>query len=176
MNRTDLCVCCVALGFLGAFAGRPAFCATPMSDQKFVDFAAQTDMVEANLGDLAQNVGKSQAVKDYGQMLAADHTNDYRKLQSAAQQAGLTVPTAIDSQHDKSTVGPMHALKGAAFDRKFDHEMVAGHAEAIAIYKKEAADGQNPALKAYAQETLATLDKHLDDAKNLEQGKPPAGQ
>jgi len=176
MNRSFLSVCCFAIGFAGVFAGRPAFAAPPASDQKFVDFAAQTDMVEANLGDLAQSAGNSQAVKDYGQMLTTDHTSDYQKLQSAAQQAGLTVPTAIDAQHNKSMVGPMHALKGAAFDKKFSHEMVSGHSEAIAMYKKEAADGQNPALKAYAQDTLATLGKHLDDAKNLEQGKPPAGQ
>ena len=133
-------------------------------------------MIEANLGDLAQSVGASQAVKDYGQMLTTDHTNDYRKLQSIAQQAGLTVPTAIDAAHNRSMIGPMHALKGAAFDKKFSHEMVAGHTQALEIYKKEAADAQNPALKAYAQETLATLQKHLDGAKNLERGKAPAGQ
>ena len=38
-----------------------------MPDQKFVDFAAQTDMVEANLGQLAENQGASQDTKDYGQ-------------------------------------------------------------------------------------------------------------
>jgi putative membrane protein len=176
MNRTELYICCFAVGLLGALAPGQAFGATPMSDQKFVDFAAQTDMVEANLGDLAQSAGDSQAVKDYGQMLTADHTSDYQKLQSVAQQAGLTVPTAIDAQHNKSMVGPMHHLKGAAFDKKFSRDMVAGHTQAIAIYQKEAADAQNPALKAYAQETLSALQKHLDDAKTLEQGKPPAGQ
>lgn len=144
-----------------------------MSDQKFVDFAAQTDMVEANLGDLAQSVGNSQAVKDYGQMLATDHTADYQQLQSVAQQAGLTVPTAIDAEHNKAMVGPMHALKGAAFDKKFSHDMVAGHTQAIATYQKEASDAQNPALKQYAQTALATLQKHLDNAKALGQSKMP---
>jgi putative membrane protein len=148
----------------------------PMSDQKFVDFAAQTDMVEANLGDLAQNVGDAEAVKDYGQMLAIDHTTDYQKLQSVAQQAGLSVPTAIDAEHNKSMVGPMHALKGAAFDKKFSHDMAVGHAQAIAVYKKEADGTQNPVLKTYAQETLATLQKHEDDAKTLQPGKTAGGQ
>jgi putative membrane protein len=141
-----------------------------MSDQKFVDFAAQTDMVEANLGDLAQDEGNSQAVKDYGQMLALDHKSDYQQLQSVAQQAGLTVPTAIDAEHNKSMIGPMHALKGAAFDKKFSHDMVAGHTQAIAIYQNEAENAQNPALKQYAQTALATLQKHEDQAKTLGQG------
>ena len=51
-----------------------------MSDQQFVDFAAQTDMVEANLGQLAESVASSQPVKDYAQMLVTDHTNDFNQL------------------------------------------------------------------------------------------------
>jgi putative membrane protein len=160
-------ICCLAVCSLPALAQKAA----PMSDQKFVDFAAQTDMVEANLGDLAQSAGNSQAVKDYGQMLTTDHTSDYQQLQQVAQQAGLTVPTAIDSEHNKSMIGPYHRMKGAAFDKKFSHDMVAGHTQAIAIYKKEAADAQNPALKQYAQNALPVLEKHLDSAKALGQGK-----
>jgi putative membrane protein len=173
MNRILAATCCFALYTAPAFAQQTA---APMDDQKFVDFAAQTDMVEANVGSLAQNVGESQTVKDYGQMLAADHTSDYQKLQSAAQQAGLTIPTAIDAEHNKAMVGPMHALKGGAFDKKFSHDMVAGHTQAIAMYQKEAADGQNPAIKAYAQAALPTLQQHLDNAKALQPGKPPAGE
>jgi putative membrane protein len=144
-----------------------------MSDQKFLDTAAQTDMVEAHLGQLAESASDSQPVKDYGRMLADDHTQDYAKLQSIAQQAGLNMPTAIDSEHNKAMIAPFHTLKGAAFDHKYVHEMVAGHTDAIALYKKEAQDAQNVALRAYAQETLATLQKHLDDAKAIEQGKAP---
>jgi putative membrane protein len=166
-------MCCLCICSLPALAQK----AGAMSDQKFVDFAAQTDMVEANLGSLAQSVGDSQTVKDYGQMLASDHTNDYQKLQSAAQQAGLTVPTAIDAEHNKAMIAPMNALKGPTFDKKFSHDMVAGHTQAIATYKKEAADGQNPALKQYAQDALPTLQQHLDNAKALQPGKTaPSGQ
>jgi len=172
MMRALSLICCLAVCSLSARAQKAA----PMSDQKFVDFAAQTDMVEANLGELAQNVANSRAVKDYGQMLTADHTSDYQQLQHVAQQAGLMVPTAIDAEHNKSMIGPMHALKGAAFDKRFSHDMVAGHTEAIAIYKKEADDAQNAGLKQYAQNTLPVLEKHLDNAKALETGKAAAGK
>lgn len=142
-----------------------------MSDQQFVDFAAQTDMVEANLGQLAQSVAAAQPVKDYGQMLVTDHTNDYNQLYSAAHQASLTVPNAIDAEHNKAMIDPFQKLKGAAFDHRYIHEMIVGHTKAIAIYKKEADDAQNPALKSYATSALPTLEKHLDGAKALEKGK-----
>jgi putative membrane protein len=145
-----------------------------MSDQKFLDVAAQTDMVEAHLGKLAQDVAASQSVKDYASMLVTDHTQDYQALQTLAGQTGLTVATAIDAEHNKSVIDPFHRLKGAAFDHKYIHDMIAGHTEAITLYKKEAHDAQNPAIRSYAEQTLPTLQKHLDNAKAIEQGKSPA--
>lgn len=142
-----------------------------MTDQQFVNFAAQTDMIEANLGQLAQDAAERQDVKDYGKMLATDHTNDFQQLTAAAQQANLTVPNAIDEEHNKAIIGPYQKLKGAAFDHKYIADMIAGHTKAIEIYKKEAADAENPAIKAYAQMALPVLQKHLDGATTLEKNK-----
>ena len=86
-------------------------------------------------------------------MLVTDHTADYQKLQTLAQQNGFTIPTAIDAEHNK-LIGPFQALKGAAFDKKYIHTMVMGHTQALATFKKEADDAQNPALKAFAQDIL----------------------
>lgn len=156
-------VCCAALCAAPAFAQNK-----PMTDQQFVDFAAQTDMVEANLGQLAQDNASSQDVKDYGQMLTADHTNDFSQLHTAAKSADLTVPDAIDSAHNKAMIAPFQKLKGSAFDHRYIRDMVEGHTKAIDVYKKEAADAQNDALKTYAQAALPVLEKHLDQAKDLE--------
>jgi putative membrane protein len=104
-------------------------------------------------------------------MLATDHTKDFHQLFDVAQQANLKMPDAIDAEHNKAMIDPFQKLKGAAFDRHYAQEMIAGHTKAIAIYKKEAADAQNPALKSYAEQTLPTLQKHLDGAKALEKAK-----
>ena len=170
MKRFVTTVCCAALLAVPAFAQKApkkAAAGAAMSDQDFVNFAAQTDMVEANLGQLASTNGDSQAVKDFGQTLNTDHTQDFGQLNTAAQQAGLTVPNAIDTEHNKTMIDPFQKLKGAAFDRKFAQEMVIGHTKAIAVYKKEAQDAQNPAIKNYAATALPTLQKHLETAKTL---------
>lgn len=170
MKRVLSAVCCIALCAVPALAQKKA-AAAPMTDQQFVDFAGQTDMVEANLGQLAQNVASSQAVKDYGQMLVTDHDKDFSDLNAAAQQANLTAPTAIDTAHNKAMIDPFQKLKGAAFDHKFATDMVAGHTKAIEVYKKEATDAKNPALQSYAQNAIPVLEKHLDAAKALEKSK-----
>lgn len=176
MKRILTAVCCLSLFSMPGLAAQHhamhAEKGAPMTDQQFVDFAGQTDMVEANLGQLAQDVAAKQEIKDYGKMLTDDHTQDYQQLQDTAKQASLTVPTAIDAEHDKALIGPMHALKGAAFDHKFIQEMISGHTKALEIYKKEASDAQNPAIKSYAEQAIPVLQKHLDAAKNIEAGKP----
>jgi putative membrane protein len=170
MKRILLTVCCIALGSAAVLAQKKA-AATPMTDQQFVDFAGQTDMVEINLGQLAQNSASSQAVKDYAQMLVTDHTKDFNQLYDVAHQANLTRPDAIDAEHNKMMIDPFQKLKGAAFDHRYIQEMVAGHTKAIAVYKEEAADAQNPALKTYAENALPVLQKHLDGAKDLGKSK-----
>lgn len=169
--------CCITLCCVLAFAQgahkKAVASAAPMTDQQFVDFAGQTDMMEANLGQLAENQASAQAVKDYAQMLVTDHTNDYTQLGLVAGKANLIVPKGLDAAHDKM-IAPFDKLKGAAFDHRYIQEMITGHTKAIAVYTKEAADAQSADLKAYASETLPTLQKHLDGAKDLAKAKPTA--
>ncbi len=171
MKQIFVTTCCIILCSIPALGQKKAAHGAAMTDQQFVNLAAQTDMVEANLGQLAQTAAATQPIKDYGQMLVTDHTNDYNQLYAAAHQANLDVPNAIDAEHNKAMVDPFQKLQGAAFDRRYVREMIAGHTKAISVYKKEAADAQNPALKSYAETALPVLQKHLDDAKNLEKGK-----
>lgn len=166
MKRILTAVCCIAIASVPAM-GQKKGAGAPMTDQQFVDFAAQTDMVEANLGQFAQNASDEQPVKDYAQMLVTDHTSDFQQLSDVAKQASLNMPNAIDSQHNKAMIDPFQKLKGKAFDHKYQMEMVAGHTKAIEIYKKEAQDAQNSALKSYAEQAIPVLQKHLDGAKDL---------
>jgi putative membrane protein len=162
----------LAASFCLTFLGMSAFAQAPTSgpggttDQDFITLAAQSDMTEANLGQLAQTAATSDDVKTYAQMLVTEHTADYTKLGTLASKAGLTVPKALDAKQNKM-IAPYAKLKGTAFDRKYLHDMVASHEAAIAAYNKQARDGQNAEIKAYAQATIANLEKHESSAKDL---------
>jgi putative membrane protein len=160
-------LCCGAMCSLSAVAQTGA---SNGADQKFVDMAAQTDMMEAHLGQLAADQAGKQGVKDYGQMLVTDHTNDYQQLSAAATKGGATIPKGLNASSDKM-IAPFEKLKGPAFDHRFIREMIVGHTKAIAEYKHEAADGKSDSVKAYASQALPTLEKHLHDAEALEKAK-----
>ncbi len=168
MKTMTFLTCCLLIAPMSAPAQSKG-----MTDQQFVDLAAQTDMVEANLGQLAQTAAADQSLKDYAQMLATDHNKDLQMLKDAASQANLKVPDAIDAEHNKAMIAPFQKLNGAAFDRRYIAEMVAGHTKAIAIYRSETSNDKNPALQSYATEALPVLEKHLSGAKDL-QKKPAA--
>lgn len=171
MKKVVLVACSLLIAPVSFAAQKPA---GGITDQQFVDLAAQTDMVEANLGQLAQTAAADQAVKDYAQMLVTDHTKDLQMLQQAANQAHLKVPDAIDAEHNKAMIAPFQKLNGAAFDRRYIAEMVAGHTKAIPMYRAETADDNNPALQSYTTEALPVLEKHLSGAKELQKKKPVA--
>jgi len=165
-------VCCLCLCSIAALGQKEPAKGPAMSDQKFVDFAAQTDMLEANLGQLAQSAAGTQQVMDYAQMLVTDHTGDFNQLSGVAHEAGLSVPGAIDAENNKTMIGPFEKLKGATFDRRYIEDMIAGHEKGIGVYKKEAAEAHNPALKTYAENALPVLEKHLAAAIKLGKARP----
>ncbi len=154
------------------------FCATAFaqtgtvskSDQEFIDMAAQTDMTEAHLGQLAQDQASSQQVKDYGQMLTTDHTSDYTQLTALGTKTGATVPKGLDAASDRM-IAPFEKLKGTAFDHRFIRAMVEGHKKVIAAYKHEDEHTQNTDIKSYIGSALPVLEKHLHNAEDLEKAK-----
>ena len=161
-------LCCLALCCTPVFAQGGTL---SKSDQAFLKMAAETDMTEAHMGQMAQDQASEQGVKDLGQTLIQDHTKDYNTLSQLATKLGATIPNGIDS----SKVAPIRSLehlKGKSFDRRFIHESVTGHEKVIAAYKKQSEHGDNADIKAYATQALPTLEDHLHKSEDLaKQGK-----
>ena len=150
------------------FAQTPGFAQTPSAaDKQFMINAAKADMTEAHEGQLAQNQGVSDQVKSLGRTLDQDHTQNFQQLQALASKTGVTLPTGIDTAKI-ATIKQLEHLKGAAFDRAFARDEVTTHKEAIAMFKREAEHGSDPDVKAFAQQTLPVLEKHLSMAEDAE--------
>src|ERR1035437_9617564 len=85
MKRILLAICYLTLCCLPALAQKEhAAKGAAMTAQDFINMAAQTDMMEAHLGQMAAEQASSQDVKTYAQMLVTDHTADYQQLGTLA--------------------------------------------------------------------------------------------
>jgi putative membrane protein len=111
-------------------------------------------------GNLAQQKGDSQAVKDFGAMMAKDHSAANDKLQALAASKNFSLPTSA-SIGEMATKAKLDVLSGDTFDKSYIKSQIEDHRGAIALFKKEIASGQDPDAKAFASATLPTLRTHL---------------
>jgi putative membrane protein len=129
-------------------------------DKSFYEAAAQGGIAEVEQGQLAQDKGQSQPVKDFGSMMIKDHSAANEKLKAIADRKGIELPTS-SSLTQKATKTKLQVLSGDTFDKSYIKGMVADHEEDIKEFKKEAQTGKDPEAKAFAAATLPTLRKHL---------------
>ena len=116
------------------------------ADDTFVTKAASGGMAEVNAGQLAQQQGSSDAVKQFGQKMVADHSKANDELKSIASGKNMQLPTTPDAMHQKA-MASLQAKSGASFDKAFKTQMVADHKATIALFQREASSGTDADLK-----------------------------
>jgi putative membrane protein len=135
-------------------------------DHEFLMEAAMGGLMEVELGHIAVQKGVSDAVKQFGQRMVDDHSKANEALMTLAQSKGMTLPTALDEKHQKD-VTKLSALTGAEFDRAYSKLMLSDHKKDVAEFEKQSTKAADPDVKAFASQTLPTLQQHLEMAKAL---------
>lgn len=135
----------------------------------FVEAAAVSDMYEVEAGKIAQERGRSAAVKDFGAMMVKAHTGTSNKLKAilASENAKVTPPAHVDDRRQ----GMLDNLRGASaadFDNRYLTQQIAAHKEAQVLLRGYAKDGDNKAIKNFAADILPDVGKHLAEARKIE--------
>jgi putative membrane protein len=143
-----------------------AFGADSSPDSAFYKNAAEGGLSEVDLGNLAKKKSNSESVKDFGAMMVKDHTAANNKLKDVAESKNISLPTSAN-MGQLATKVKLEVLSGDTFDKSYIKGMIKDHEEDIAMFKKEAASGQDPDAKAFAVATLPTLLAHLKKIKSI---------
>jgi putative membrane protein len=61
----------------------------------------------------------------------------------------------------------LDVLSGDTYDKSYIKSQIKAHRQAIALFKKEIASGQDPDAKAFATATLPTLRMHLKAIRSV---------
>ncbi len=138
----------------------------PVDDATFVKMASQANLAEINMGKLALKQASGSAVKKYAQRLLDDHTKANKELNQLADKKQWTPAQSMDEKH-RAMAEKMGQLEGKEFDTAFLKHMIQGHEKVIALFQSEAKNGQDPDLKAWANQTLPTLKEHLKMARDI---------
>ena len=135
-------------------------------DASFYKNAAEGGLFEVDAGNLAQQKGNTQAVKDFGSMMVTDHSAANDKLKALAASKNISLPTSA-SVGQMATKAKLDVLSGETFDKSYIKSQVKAHRQTIALFKKEIASGQDADAKAFATSTLPTLRTHMKDITKI---------
>jgi putative membrane protein len=149
----------------GAFAlGSYAQSTVSAADKSFMNKAAEGGLAEVQLGQLAEQKGAAQPVKDFGHRMVMDHGQANDKLKGIASTKGVTLPASL-SPKDKALYDKLSAMSGEAFDKAYMQAMIKDHNMDVAEFRKETKAAKDPDVKSFATSTLPTLEDHLRMAK-----------
>lgn len=129
-------------------------------DAKFMVNAASGGMAEVELGKLALKRSHNANVRSFGQMMITDHSKANRKLIALADSNRISLPQYPGKDEQKLSDDLMKK-SGSNFDETYVDAMVKDHQKDIKDFQKEAQNAKNPEIKAFAQNTLPVLQKHL---------------
>lgn len=107
---------------------------TTTADQDFAMKAAQGGMAEVKLGQLAEQNGSNQAVKDFGRRMVQDHSKADNQLKNVASTQNVALPNELDKT-EQATYERLSKLSGEAFDRAYARDMVKDHSKDVSEFR-----------------------------------------
>lgn len=145
---------------------KPAEKKSPDMDRQFALNAASGGLFEVEAGKLAVQKGSSQDVKSFGQRMIDDHGKANEELKTLAASKNIKLPAEMNKKHS-ADLGKLSKAPGGEFDRQYMEMMVKDHKKDVSEFRKEAKEGKDPDLKAWASKTLPILEDHLKMAQSM---------
>ncbi|MEH0819401.1 MULTISPECIES: DUF4142 domain-containing protein [Micromonospora] len=160
IKRLGLLAALVVVGLAPAAASQAA--AQPSTqDTQYLQAVHQVNLFEITAGNLAQQKGQNQQVKDLGKMFVTDHTQLDQTVQSTAQQLNVQLPADPTADQQK-VLDKLNNLSGAEFDKAWVTAQLAGHVQAIQATQTEISQGSEQSVVQIAQDALPVLQAHYD--------------
>ncbi|KKJ98913.1 DUF4142 domain-containing protein [Micromonospora sp. HK10] len=160
IKRLGLLAALVLVGLAPAAAAQAA--AQPSTqDTQYLQAVHQVNLFEITAGNLAQQKGKNQQVKDLGKMFVTDHTQLDQTVQSTAQQLNVQLPGDPTADQQK-VLDRLNNVSGAEFDKAWVTAQLAGHVQAIQATQTEISQGSEQSVVQIAQDALPVLQAHYD--------------
>lgn len=130
-------------------------------DAEYLVSAAEINLEEIQLGQLAQTNNSMPDVKALGKMMEEEHTKALKELQILAGKKQITIPITI-TKGGEDAYDKLKLKFGVDFDTEYCDMMVKGHKDAITKFEKASADAKDSDIKAWATNLVFSLKIHLE--------------
>jgi len=130
------------------------------ADRMFLRHAAEINLSEIDLAQLAQQNATSDQVKQFAQRMITDHTNNLQTLKDLAARKDVVLPDQLSAKNT-ALYARLGKLSGTDFDHAYINAMIQGHTQAVALFKNESTAAANADVRSYASQTLPMVEAHL---------------
>lgn len=135
MKMLEKVACCAMLGCAVMLLPVKAKAADD-SDKKFLAMAAQSDVNEIKLSELAEQKASNPDVKAFAAKMVKEHKMMTASMKPFAKSWGLTPPMDVDAEH-KDEWNKLNGLSGKDFDKEYMAAMVKDHTKALDAFESE---------------------------------------
>jgi putative membrane protein len=133
--------------------------ATSDADKQFLSTAAQSDVNEIKLSQLAETKASTPKVKAFATKMVSDHTKLETQMKPFATKWNLTPPAGLDAEH-QAVYDRLNALSGSAFDKAYMGAMTDDHRKALDAFTAEAQSTQDPQFKTAVLKGKTVVSSH----------------
>jgi putative membrane protein len=145
---------------------------TPLgpADTYFVTQTSLGTPFQVDSGRVAETKGTNQAIRSYADLMVSSHiTVNNALLAILKNKAPVPPPTLLKAAY-ATMVSTLQHESGQTLDADYVRGQVNYQKGNTALYEYEIANGADPDLKAFAQETLPKIQDHLARALKLQAG------
>jgi putative membrane protein len=136
-------------------------------------FVSQTSLgtpFQVDAGRLAEAKGSTGAIRRYAALMASSHITVNNALLAVLKNKEPGPPPTLLSAAYSTMVSTLQHESGRTFDADYVRGQVNYQKANAALYQYEIANGADPDLKAFAQDTLPKIEDHLARALKLRGG------
>ena len=132
-------------------------------DAEFIVEAASINLEEIKLGELAQQKGTMDDVKNLGKMMVTEHTAALNDLKKLAANKNIVIPATLP-EDGQDHYDKLNGKTGKDFNKEYCDMMVKGHKDAIDQFEWAADKAQDADIRNWASSMLPSLNTHLEHA------------
>jgi putative membrane protein len=135
-------------------------------DQMFIKDAISDNLLEVQLGQIAQDKATDADVKQFAAQLVKDHTQSLQKLRQLAKSSNIETQDQLKPVH-QAKLQEMQKLPADAFTRKYVVGQYGHHVMDVLEFSWQAQNAQNASIKQFASDTLPILRRHQEHAQQI---------
>ncbi|HLO60479.1 MAG TPA: DUF4142 domain-containing protein [Bacteroidales bacterium] len=136
------------------------------TDAVFIKKAASRNLMQIDLGILAQQKAVNPRLRDFGRMVERDYQNSNVSLMGVSVKLGMSPPSKMLDE-DRINLAGFRDSTSVNFDREYIDYMLKLHNEDITRMKKVRNEVNSNDLKKWIDGTLSILKEHVVFAENL---------